>query len=322
MHIPIQPESADDFIERVSALIQDDRTHLYFDTSFLMWLTTIGPISRRQFLTWAGALGDRTHVPLWAMHEYYRHHRKQTLKRRLAKSSRKLSTAAKAFVSDIEPYADQPLLHGQPEGAYSEALLAAVGRIEELASLAKRWDYEASASEVITWMNVRSCNSDAVFVSMPTLTAYGSSRYTQDVPPGYEDRSKKDKASRGSNRYGDLLFWEEVMVHAKASRAAAVVIVTNDRKKDWFFELAEPQIDSKWKRLRSRWDPVPVPHPTLSFELKMKSLVGRFELLSAIALPAASEESRHAVLHALNSRHRMPAASTGQHAGPSMPLLR
>ena len=40
MHIPIQPESADDFIERVSALIQDDRTHLYFDTSFLMWLTT------------------------------------------------------------------------------------------------------------------------------------------------------------------------------------------------------------------------------------------------------------------------------------------
>ena len=80
MHIPIKPESADDFIERVSGLLQDKRTHLYFDTSFLMWLTTIGPVSRQQFLAWAGTLGDRTHVPLWSIHEYYRHHRHETLK--------------------------------------------------------------------------------------------------------------------------------------------------------------------------------------------------------------------------------------------------
>jgi hypothetical protein len=80
MHIPIKPESADDFIERVSGLLQDKRTHLYFDTPFLMWLTTIGPVSRQQFLAWAGTLGDRTHVPLWSIHEYYRHHRHETLK--------------------------------------------------------------------------------------------------------------------------------------------------------------------------------------------------------------------------------------------------
>ena len=80
MHIPIKPESADDFIERVSGLLQDKRTHLYFDTPFLMWLTTIGPVSRQQFLAWAGMLGDRTHVPLWSIHEYYRHHRHETLK--------------------------------------------------------------------------------------------------------------------------------------------------------------------------------------------------------------------------------------------------
>jgi len=43
---------------------------------------------------------------------------------------------------------------------------------------------------------------------------------------------------------------------------------------------------------------------------------------SSVALPPVSVELRHAVLHALNPRHRMPAASTGQHAGPSMPLLR
>src|SRR5580700_7139028 len=39
---------------------------------------------------------------------------------------------------------------------------------------------------------------------------------------------------------------------------------------------------------------------------------------SSVALPPVSVESRHAVSHALNPRHRMPAASTGRHAGPNM----
>ena len=43
---------------------------------------------------------------------------------------------------------------------------------------------------------------------------------------------------------------------------------------------------------------------------------------SSLALPPVLVELRHAESHALNPRHRMPAASTGQHAGPNMPLLR
>ena len=42
---------------------------------------------------------------------------------------------------------------------------------------------------------------------------------------------------------------------------------------------------------------------------------------SPVALPPVSVESRHAVSHALNPPHQMPAASTGQHAAPNMPLL-
>src|SRR3984957_18287804 len=43
---------------------------------------------------------------------------------------------------------------------------------------------------------------------------------------------------------------------------------------------------------------------------------------SSAALPPVSVESRHAVSHALNPPHRMPAATTGQHAVPNRPLLR
>jgi len=43
---------------------------------------------------------------------------------------------------------------------------------------------------------------------------------------------------------------------------------------------------------------------------------------SSVALPPVSVESPHAVLFALNPRHRMPTASAGQHADPGMSLLR
>jgi hypothetical protein len=43
---------------------------------------------------------------------------------------------------------------------------------------------------------------------------------------------------------------------------------------------------------------------------------------SSVALPPVSVESRYALSHALNPRHRMPAANTGQRADPNMPLLR
>jgi len=65
---------------------------------------------------------------------------------------------------------------------------------------------------------------------MATLEAKGTARYTQDVPPGFLDRRKVDAPTKGSNRYGDFLFWEEVIQHARTIGARTVIIVTRDRK--------------------------------------------------------------------------------------------
>jgi hypothetical protein len=286
MRIPTTPESVDGFIDRLTALMQDDATHLYFDTSFLMWLTAIGPISRAEFFAWAASLGERTHVPLWTMHEYYRHHCAGTLKDRLMRSASELDAASKAFLSKVAPYADRPLMAGQPEAAYREALRIAANRLDNLVALAKDWNYEESAVETLTWMNGRTCAGTTVFDALPGLIANGKGRYTQDVPPGFEDRRKKDRMSRGSNRYGDLLFWQEVMAHAEAGGSKAVLVVSNDRKKDWYFKMADAVVDPQWKRLRSRWEPVPVPHPTLAFELKSKAGIDSLDLLDQLYLGA------------------------------------
>ena len=77
--IPLQVESAEDFLARAAAAIADPGTHIYVDTSLAMWLTVVGPASRAAFIDWTSTVPGRIHVPAWTLQEYYRHHRARTL---------------------------------------------------------------------------------------------------------------------------------------------------------------------------------------------------------------------------------------------------
>lgn len=276
MYIPVENETPEGFTSRIADLLKSDTTHVYFDTSFLMWLTTVGDEARSQFVQWADNLGERTHIPLWSMHEYYRHHTGNTLRAELVRRADDLMTAAKAFQKEVRKYSDQKLTAGQSEAAYQDLVDNALETLKELSDTAKLWPYDHCATQVIAWMNRRACQVPTVFHSMTSLSAKGTARYTQDVPPGFMDRRKEDTPTKGSNRYGDLLFWQEVVEHARVVNATTVIIVTRDRKEDWFAGAAEPDVKLDWKRVRAKWLPVPRPHPTLAFELKGET---RAELL-------------------------------------------
>jgi hypothetical protein len=271
MRISTVIETPEDFTVRVAELLKADTTHVYFDTSFLMWLTLVGDEARSQFKQWAATLGERTHIPLWSMHEYHRHHTMGTLRANLVKPADELMNAAKAFQKEVGKYSDQPLLSGQSEATYQDSVAKVIASLKELSDVAKRWDYDRCAADVIDWMNSRVCQMQTVFQSMATLEAKGTARYTQDMPPGFLDRCKEDAPTKGSNRYGDLLFWEEVIQHARTVGARTVIIVTRDRKEDWFARAVEPDVKLDWKRVKAKWLPVPSPHPTLAFELKIEA---------------------------------------------------
>ena len=286
MQLTVTPEAAHEYVDRVVDLLGRPDTLVYFDTSFLMWLTTIGPLSRGQFETWASAQKCRMHVPLWTMHEYHRHHASRTLKARIDRVATKLDSSAKRFASELRPYADGALLAGRPQGAFREVIDAVLDSIGQLTLAAKSgWDYEGSAADVLRWMNRRPCDTAVVFESLKTLMSNGAARFTQDVPPGFLDRHKRDKPRKGSNRYGDLLFWEEVLHHSAFEQAAAVVIVTNDRKADWYEQAGEPAVGPEWKRLR-KWKPVPAPHPTMAFEMNVRNGIRQLVMLDQLYLGA------------------------------------
>jgi len=105
-----------------------------------MWLTTIGTMARALFVSWAGTLGQRTHVPLWSMYEYYRHHTSGTLRSRIVRRADELTAAAKAFQDEMQRYSDQPLADGRPENAYQQSVAHVVAKLRDVSDAAKAWD--------------------------------------------------------------------------------------------------------------------------------------------------------------------------------------
>lgn len=59
----------------------------------------------------------------------------------------------------------------------------------------------------------------------------GKYRYSELIPPGYEDAKNPDKY--GLRKYGDLIIWKEILKKA-AKEKKSVIFVTNDSKKDWY----------------------------------------------------------------------------------------
>jgi hypothetical protein len=80
---------------------------------------------------------------------------------------------------------------------------------------------------------------------MADIDVLERNRYSGRVPPGFKDKRKREKKLEdaksdivhdlsGSNRYGDLMFWREVLEHASADAAiSGIIIISNDAKNDW-----------------------------------------------------------------------------------------
>lgn len=70
----------------------------------------------------------------------------------------------------------------------------------------------------------------------------GKERYLHNVPPGFEDKDKKDKQGyrtygdfRYQRLYGDLIVWFQIMDRAKnEENPAPIILITEDRKEDWW----------------------------------------------------------------------------------------
>jgi predicted nucleic acid-binding protein len=110
--IPTSRETIDSFVVRLRELIASPGTHLYVDTSFLVWLTALGKEARAEFTTWIDrAARDRFHVPVWSAHEYLRHHVKDLHGTKLTEVAKNLTRVADEAFGTLRPYLDSQIVN-------------------------------------------------------------------------------------------------------------------------------------------------------------------------------------------------------------------
>jgi PIN like domain len=298
--IPRETEDSAAFKARLSVLINEEKTHIYVDTSFLMWMTKIGSQSRAELIGWLITNCDgRVHVPIWAAHEYLKHHVAGTIVTELSEKADEIAALVGRTYNYFRPFMDEAYGDGAEDpAAIRAATRSALNGLERLGATSRQWHktYQKHASDVIAFINATSVETTSLYGYFKDLPAMGTGRFIGSIPPGFQDRRKgassKDKgqdetAPAESNRYGDLVFWKELLDHAKTIEARAIIILTNDRKNDWHLGRSlSIQIDPSLLALKKTWKPVPRAHPMLIMEAKVSAGVEQVELLDSPYLAA------------------------------------
>jgi len=295
MKLSIDTQTWEDFSSKAFASFADAATHVYIDTSFLMWLTKIGPKSFAEFEAWISATcAGRVHVPLWAAHEYANHYVAGTLTDELDAAAGELSGVAKSAYSKLRPFLDDDLVAGKAIEAQQVQLRSTLSALQAAAEHCRHWKsrYKDRTKTVMSFITAHSLHNTSVFDLMNSFPALGIARFDGRIPPGFQDRGKKHRTTEdgeavtGSNKYGDLIFWREILNHAKGAIAKHVILLSKDGKNDWLFGAGAQPLDADLREMGRKWKPLPVPHPMLAVEALETAQVNDVSLVDSAYLGA------------------------------------
>jgi len=72
----------------------------------------------------------------------------------------------------------------------------------------------------------------------------GEERFNNKIPPGFEDASKDKNTNEATfyhdgicyqRKFGDLIFWRQLLNYAKSKGTRSVLLITSERKEDWWW---------------------------------------------------------------------------------------
>lgn len=272
-----QPESSDEYLDRLERLIAESTTHVYFDTSFLMWLTKLGRPAREQFFAWVNAAEPkRFHVPLWSAHEFFKHQNRKTVQTELSAELGHFEDATTRLYKSIRAFCCDDLF-GFPNSSemFLDEYRRTIQPIRTMIGSAKanlQQEVKFGLAQVAEFIDKRLLPG-ALSQITDGLETEERVRYRGLIPPGFNDAHKgrkrdlADPSAReepGDNRFGDLAFWREVLAHAVKVRARTLVVATGDRKNDWFVNFhGDESLTTEFRKRVPNPRPVPMAQPLL-----------------------------------------------------------
>lgn len=201
-----------------------------FDTNVLLNLYKFSKNTRDEWFKVIKDLKKRLHMPHHVGFEYHENRYERIMnEEKLRISSDPVTMVQQAFLKNkeyFERYKGYQSEIDKLEEKYNE-ILSLIKKIQDEHPNYKKND------EIRDFLNdVYDKKVGASFSEDELVKIYqeGELRFKKNIPPGYEDRTKK---TIENNMYGDLIIWKQ-MIDCSKKNKKPLVFITDDEKEDWW----------------------------------------------------------------------------------------
>jgi hypothetical protein len=224
---------------------------IVLDTNVLLNLYRLPTTARDELFGVLELLKERLWIPHQVALEFQR--RRLTVIAAERKVTEEALSAASEFVDDIKSKVDelqidkrgleiesQPLLSGLEEA--NSKLMDAIKTIHEA-------QLDISATDPVRdriddLLNGRVGKGPSTQEELDGFVNGGDDRYNEKIPPGFADSGKDKNPNEATfifdhikyqRKFGDLILWRQVIQYVKDTDIKTVLLITADRKEDWWW---------------------------------------------------------------------------------------
>lgn len=215
-----------------------------FDTSSIGALYGLIPSSQDVMMEIINKFADRTWIPAQVIYEYLKNREKMIMnpceeyyQNPKGITNSNLIAVFDAYLKDFENEDFHPKMSDEALDKLKEFrnsldnTLKDVKKIikDEHAKQKERIAKVKEADKILDAINNLPHGTPFVISDVLEIIKEGELRYRNSIPPGYKDSETK----KGTQIYGDLIIWKEVLSFAKDEKKD-IIFICDDVKEDWY----------------------------------------------------------------------------------------
>lgn len=256
---------------------------IVLDTNVLLSLYRLPHSAVEELMTALESFADRLWIPFHVALEFQRNRLGVIAGQR--KSSEGALSATEELVSDLKNNVDGLEMDKRDLGLKSEAFMKPLAEAAEQLRAAIQKVHEAqpdvAASDPVrdrldALLGNRIGPGPQTQEALDAILSDAAARFADNIPPGFADAEKEKNPNnstfvhngiRYEKKYGDLILWKQIINKAVAENVKDIILVTADRKEDWWWREQGKTIG---------------PHPELVAEIKKIGSVDTFWMYSSV----------------------------------------
>jgi hypothetical protein len=227
---------------------------IVLDANVLLNAYRYSDTTRRQLLQLLKRLRKRLWIPHQAALEFHRSRLEVMFERRNAFAAIRetIEGSQKTLAEKLSSlYRDTAMDPGVLMGGLEEAHKALLGALSEHEKEAV--EPTSSPDEDPIWRSVLELFSGRTGdpydeAAYDAVCKVAQQRFAAGRPPGYADQAKG-----GTDQFGDFIIWQQMLDHAKQS-GKPMLLVTDDRKDDWWLKVHGRTISPRPELVAEMWD--------------------------------------------------------------------